>query len=533
MQLVTKSRKALFFVILVLLPTGLLPFQDALAKPSKRIHGKLQPLTPIFDTSLVPKPARFELKVSKREFFKDPSTLLHGSTKVVDLKASERADVLRGRVEEERRESIINTREYGVKPRFFIDLQKLEARYAPDIARLMEAEIEEANRKLAGEVERAEKLMNQRLRPGKPIPDILPSGAATGSIPDAARKLEGRLAQSKLHVQDGMPDASRRLEKALSASRVSPEKIPSRPSNQTILPPQPAIQFTLPPAANVQAVIPAIGGGTGNLKIPASGGGTGNLKIPSVAAPDTTASERLLAEKLNTPKLQIPAIPPDRIARIPDHPGMPQSIPSAPGADTSGPAQKLAEELVKAKLQVPPDLQVDAKLKRAKERAQDALKQAEPAMNNILTQLRAIPARLPEPGKSTEAAVKSVQADLSTTIQWDAWHARFAELARDPILKAVDKVGNPAGANTVEITVWSNHHLAVRLSQPGTNKEFDLAILQAYQSLDGNAALVYPDGSRRSSISFLVDNKHTGKGAPAGLKSQTSIGDKEILRFHR
>jgi hypothetical protein len=143
--------------------------------------------------------------------------------------------------------------------------------------------------------------------------------------------------------------------------------------------------------------------------------------------------------------------------------------------------------------------------------------------------------RLPSPTVPTEsgsAPAVDEDTDLKMTILWDAWHAQFADLARDPILKSVGKLNNPSGEDTVEITVTRNHHVFAHLSNPGKNKQFDDAILQSYQSLDGDPRLEYPPGSRRRSITFLIDNEHKEPGAPTAVKSQTTQGDKEVLHHH-
>jgi hypothetical protein len=121
------------------------------------------------------------------------------------------------------------------------------------------------------------------------------------------------------------------------------------------------------------------------------------------------------------------------------------------------------------------------------------------------------------------------EPDEELIVEWDAWHKRFAQLAKTPLLKAVNQCGNPSGSNTLEITVSPDHHLNVKLSQP-SNGKFDQAILQAYKSLDGNPSLEYPTGSKRTSITFLIDNKHTEAGVAGDVNSQTTTGDREVLR---
>jgi hypothetical protein len=145
-------------------------------------------------------------------------------------------------------------------------------------------------------------------------------------------------------------------------------------------------------------------------------------------------------------------------------------------------------------------------------------------MDAILTHLRKIP---PASMPAANTAV-SAQLDSTETIQWDEWHSRFAGLARDPILLAVKKSGNPSGANTIEITVSADKHVTARIVTAG-DKKFDQAILQAYQSLNHNPDLAFPAKSRRTSITFLIDNEHKRAGVPSGVDSQTSVGDKEVV----
>ena len=95
---------------------------------------------------------------------------------------------------------------------------------------------------------------------------------------------------------------------------------------------------------------------------------------------------------------------------------------------------------------------------------------------------------------------------------------------------AIRKHGNPSGRNSMKLTVWPNHHLKAELAEgaEGTSSEFDKATIEAYNLLNGNAALEYPVGSKREMITFFIDNIRKGTGAISGVKSQTIFGDKEI-----
>ncbi len=223
-------------------------------------------------------------------------------------------------------------------------------------------------------------------------------------------------------------------------------------------------------------------------------------------------------------------------AQMPNGQGAsPLTMPTATKPDMSSAEQLMNGQLSSKKGKIPTDSAISAALKRASDNAQNSVQLAQPAMDSILTTLRTVPSlSLPNPAE----ADKAVKADLLSKndaimeIEWDKWHAHFAQLARSPILNAIGKNGNPKGSNTVEITVKSNRKVIVRLVTPGS-EAFDRAMLQAYRSLDGKTDLVFPSGSRRTEITFLIDNKHTGSGTPSRVTSKTSVGDKETVRLHR
>jgi hypothetical protein len=204
-------------------------------------------------------------------------------------------------------------------------------------------------------------------------------------------------------------------------------------------------------------------------------------------------------------------------------------IPTTTKTNTSDSERLMKAELAKSKEQVPSDSEVNAALTQARNKAQATVSQTQPALDTLLTSLRTIPTlRIPSASKDEPAG----NGDTASVIEWDRWHAHFAKLARDPILKCLKKSGYPSGANTVEITVQADHKVSARLAK-AANSGFDQAMLQAYKSLDRNPTLEFPTGSRRAAITFLIDNKHSGNGVPSEVKSQTSVGDKEILRSRR
>ena len=473
----------------------LAPLQIALAKPTPQ-KGLIKQ-TPKFDTSLSPKRSHFQLTIKRIVLLPpaDPSALLHGDNRVIRLRAGEsdralrgeaaedhramlrgeatedkgnvlrgkaaedhramlggeatkdKRNLLRGKATEANRNSIISTLEHGVKPRFYVDLRKISPKFAPEISRLMEAEVAEARRKVAYDVN----VMENELRSLPPRPDLPPTPARAGLGANALKALESELAQSKQQEQRRSQTAIQQYEVALSHAQGATGKMPASLQPQVVMP----------------AAKPV---------------GIAGLSVPSSSRSDTSAAER-----------------------------------------------EMAAELERANLHLPSKTQLNAELAMATKQARVAVVRAQPAMDTILTHLRKIP---PAGIPVASSAEPKGEDDAYSTLKWDVWHARFAELARNPILKSVSKAGNPAGANTVEIGVSTDHRVTVRFVQT-SNPAFDQAILQAYRSLDGNPALAYPAGSRRSSITFLIDNTHTGAGVPTGVKSQTSVGDKEIVRQQR
>lgn len=159
---------------------------------------------------------------------------------------------------------------------------------------------------------------------------------------------------------------------------------------------------------------------------------------------------------------------------------------------------------------------------RQKRIARNEVSAAQPGMDALLTTVRKITdVRMPASQELGNGGAAS-----SYDILWDEWHARFARLARQPLLDALSKNANPSGVDTVSITVTRDHHLNVKVVKE-SNNNFDDAMLHAYNALDGNSGLEFPSGSLRSSVSFLIDNKHEVPGSASKVESVTSIGDKE------
>jgi hypothetical protein len=189
--------------------------------------------------------------------------------------------------------------------------------------------------------------------------------------------------------------------------------------------------------------------------------------------------------------------------------------------------REMTAELARAQTKLPPSpSELDAKLADAKGRARTNVAAAEPGLDAVLTHVR------PLAGTTFPSVPKSVSpGDTYDVVPWDEWHARFASLANDPILKNVSKTKKTTGFDTVQITVWRDHRLEAKLTKASSG-DFDQAILQAYKSLTGNPGLAFPKNSHRQSITFLIDNEHKGVGAPSSVQSQTSVGDREVFRYH-
>ena len=133
---------------------------------------------------------------------------------------------------------------------------------------------------------------------------------------------------------------------------------------------------------------------------------------------------------------------------------------------------------------------------------------------------------------ATEAQLRSIDrngdaAALEKLISWDNWYAKIAKSSETRLLKSLSKYGSPSGANTISIAVWPNHHLVARLVK-SSNALFDRATLEAYQSLDGDNVLQYPEGSKRDEIKFLIDNKHRSPNAVSSVDTKSCTGDNEV-----
>jgi hypothetical protein len=241
------------------------------------------------------------------------------------------------------------------------------------------------------------------------------------------------------------------------------------------------------------------------------------------------AAKQLIAEMSQSGVMRggMPRIPGMKVALMPmPQPPAASSQHSIPRTAVNQSEREMTAELARVNRQAPAASDLSAKLEGARSQARTNVAAAQPGLDAILTHSRCLP------GTSFPAVPKvTAQGDASDVVPWDEWHVRFAQLARDPILMSVSKAKNPSGFDTVEITVWPDHRLDVKLAKK-SNAIFDRAILDAYKSLSGNPGLQFPKRSRRQNITFLVDNEHKGAGVPSGVQSQTSPGDKEVIRYH-
>jgi len=640
-----RNRKLLLLAICVtIVPSA------AFAKATK-VKRKMVMQEPIFDTSLVPQPSRFvgHLEHTQIIYPKGSETILHGTNHLVDLSEEEHKDVLRGRIIEEQRQSFLKTREYGIKPQFFIDLRALTAKYAPDIARFMDAELEAAHKRLAAQVAKQEDIMNKKLKssaqdavmPALPSTKPLSAQISKDFNKELARAQQGTLdanaATPKLNAtlnkqqkpQFSMPaipdhnvstlphqlnakdqpqipqspindsnDANKRMAKEIAQAKRDQAQMPAAAASddpfpdpakrpQLTAPQLPKFNFKFPDLKNIannvklpeipkenllsQAMPPAkphIDLSAPRIPAPQPDDVLDGKRIPTPQPNDVLGGKRIPAPQPNdvlggkripTPQpndvlggKRIPTPQPnDALAgrriptqndelngrRIPTQNDalngrrIPTPLPNNDLSAKLIPPQMPAQTDLHGKLKDPKDaeLAMKAEMLRAKNKNLTDISMAQPALHAVLTNLRTEPKLLLPDEQEGLSAVPESAAD---TIKWDKWHEQFAQLAQQPILSEMQKGGNPAGNNTVRITVFANHRVEVNINQAASSKAFDSAMLKAYQSLSGNPALQYPDGSRRSSVTFLVDNRHDSTDQITAVKSTTSVGDKELLRRH-
>lgn len=403
--------------------------------------AKLIELKATFDTSVFPKNQKpFQLRVDNARYIypEDPSKLLHGTGKMVNLQGETGGTLLQGYVKETPKLTTITTVERGLNARFHLDLSALIPKLAPDLSRQLEAQIAKSGKTLTARVEEQEPAMQKQL--------------AALNNPKTAPVIPG----------------------------VVPAGTPRMPMvGKTMLPGAGKVDLD---AMKPQGGGAGGGGGSGSgvmmpMRGTGGGGNGGGVDIDTQIA---------LAKQKNT------AV-----------------------SDLSG---QLISPKINAKVAIP---DVAAKL---------GVPQAYPDLDALSAKAKLLPG-----GAAPNLSDTKVAAELSgeKAILWDQWHTNFANVAGQAILKAVRDSGNPTGTDTVTVVVYPDQRVEVTLSKPGKNTKFDQAVLSAYKSINHNKTFAYPTGSLRSSVSFLVDHKHTGNGIASTVHSQTARGDKEILRISR
>ncbi len=528
MMLNSAPSKYLFVLVLVMLSGQSL----ALAKkPPVRRMLKLMPMDNMVDHSYDIGP--FKGSVETKQFLtgttlndrlKSQAGILDGTTQGAELKAkvSDNGLMLKGRVADANPYSVIDTKEHEIQATFFVDYHKLEAKIAPDISRVMDAAIAAARRRVAFEVAKSEAEMNRELKARQPIKDMPKLNNIGQADPEQSKALQLKLAQAKKGDLPGSQNSMRQFEFALAQSKNSHAQIPEEQQKQI------AAADAAEKAKNAWPKFPKMPGipDLGALpKFPGFPQVSGSPKMPAADKSEPPVVPQIAQAN----RLKFPSIPTSNSPKIPSTSiALTSKTPAVASPDLGDAVRKMNEEIARAKLGLPPETSVDAQLSHAKDNAQAVVKKAQPAMDTVLTYLRHVDA----PKTLSANSAPEPKEDEATVLQWDKWHANFASLAKGPILKNVSHLENPKGDDTVEITVKADKTLSVRVVK-ASSTEFDKAILQAYESLNGSASLQFPPGSRRSSISFQIDNKHSGDGIPSAVKSETTTGDSEIVRHRR
>jgi hypothetical protein len=263
------------------------------------------------------------------------------------------------------------------------------------------------------------------------------------------------------------------------------------------------------------------------------------LKKADPRSDEIARDKRLMDEQLSRPKQQF--VFPDR-ARMgqfgPDlsqmmafelsraRPLTPPSL-QVDGKRLQADSKELQAELARRRPQFAADLSTDIqwKIDQAKKASEAKIAQARPELEAVYTRLRQ------DPSLATRAQLGSTpveaRAAMERLISWDQWYAGVARTYEPRLLKALRKFGSPSGANTVSISVWPDRHLQVSLASK-SNRSFDAAVIEAYNSLDGDPCLNFPAGSLRQKVTFLIDNSHKSAKPVSEVTSETCKGDREI-----
>lgn len=175
-----------------------------------------------------------------------------------------------------------------------------------------------------------------------------------------------------------------------------------------------------------------------------------------------------------------------------------------------------------------PDLTaaINSQIAAARKATDAKIAAARPELEAVYTRLRQVP-DLKTRGELLPRPQLEAKGEMERLIPWDRWYAGVASAYEPLLLSALHKYHDPAGSNTVSISVWPDRHLVVSLAKK-SNPKFDAATLEAYRALDGDASLQYPPGSQRQKVTFLIDNTHKSSREIADVNSQTCRGDNEV-----
>ncbi len=120
-------------------------------------------------------------------------------------------------------------------------------------------------------------------------------------------------------------------------------------------------------------------------------------------------------------------------------------------------------------------------------------------------------------------SVRPRSATRQEQISWDGWNANFDQLLEPYIVSALEKRQNPGGRTVLEITVWPDHRLAVKVTE-SQDESFTSAIVEACTSLEGHTELAFPVGARRKKHRFENEYKFDG-GPVSRVDSNIEKGD--------
>lgn len=476
-------------------------YTDLPASARAKEHLRYKEEKPAIDSSVLPKTPLFRLDVKHTAIiFPEPnSTLLHGDAHVFRLRADE--NVTKLQAEQPEATSPMNTRQHGITAQFHSDLLALIPKIAPDLSRRLDAELGKAQRQLAARAAKDAPALKRALQAEKPAPSMpAPSLPAHLQMPEPPQAKPIVPAMDTL-APNGLPNNQPKLDGNIDAAQAR--------AAQT--------QRAAIAAArgHMQAQLGGGGGGGagGSLQMPMGGRAVPPFMpqlYPRVSAMPTAPQASSAMKALPQVRTQVAAIPSFQ-----------------PDSNLNGQliaAKQAMQAQLKATNRRPDESRdVDAQLRRA----QNIATEVKPQLDALMTNARRLPP-LEDP-VIPQMAIPDAAAGRDTII-WDKWHANFANLARGPLLTELNKAGSPEGSDTVAITVYSDHHVDVKL-YTSSNPKFDKAVMQAYQSLNKSPRLDFPAGSLRRSVSFLIDNKHSSHTSISIVNSKTTKGDKETRRF--